>query len=55
MQSFVKTEPHASTAALLDHLCDEATFVDWEQTSAQLPDCRPAGVTCRRRLFRHTD
>ena len=23
---------------LLDHLCDEATFVDWEQESPELPD-----------------
>ena len=22
----------------LDHYCDEATFVDWEQPSADLPD-----------------
>jgi hypothetical protein len=38
MQAFIDSEPHNSTAALLDHLCDEATFVDWEQASAQLPD-----------------
>jgi hypothetical protein len=38
MQDFVDTEPHRSTAALLDHLCDEATFVDWEQPSPELPD-----------------
>jgi quinol monooxygenase YgiN len=38
MQAFVRTEPHLSTMAKLDHLCDEATFVDWEQTSPDLPD-----------------
>jgi quinol monooxygenase YgiN len=38
MQAYVNTDPHLSTEALLDHLCDEATFVDWEQTSPQLPD-----------------
>jgi hypothetical protein len=29
MKAFVDNEPHLSTASLLDHLCDEATFVDW--------------------------
>ena len=38
MGAYVNTEPHLSTEALLDHLCDEATFVDWEQASPQLPD-----------------
>jgi hypothetical protein len=38
MQAFVAAEPHLSTEALLDRLCDEATFVDWEQADAQLPD-----------------
>jgi quinol monooxygenase YgiN len=38
MQAFVRSEPHLSTMALLDHLCDEATFVDWEQSSPDLPD-----------------
>ena len=38
MQAYVNTEPHLSTEALLDHLCDEATFVDWEQDSPELPD-----------------
>ena len=38
MQAFVRTEPHLSTMAKLDHLCDEATFVDWEQDSPDLPD-----------------
>jgi hypothetical protein len=38
MQAFVQAEPHLSTMAKLDHLCDEATFVDWEQASPHLPD-----------------
>ena len=38
MQAFVRTEPHLSTMAKLDHLCDEATFVDWKQASPELPD-----------------
>jgi hypothetical protein len=38
MQAFIDSEPHRSTADLLDHLCDEATFVDWEQPDSHLPD-----------------
>jgi hypothetical protein len=38
MEAFVGQEPHLGTMALLDHLCDEATFVDWEQASPDLPD-----------------
>jgi len=38
MRSFVGSEPHLGTEALLDHLCDEATFADWEQASPELPD-----------------
>jgi hypothetical protein len=38
MEAYVLTEPHLSTSALLDHLCDEATFVDWEQADSKLPD-----------------
>ncbi len=38
MQAFVGTEPHRSTMARLDDWCDEATFVDWEQQGADLPD-----------------
>ena len=38
MQGYVNAEPHLSTEGLLDHLCDEATFVDWEQASPDLPD-----------------
>lgn len=38
MLAFVSTEPHLSTMAQLDGWCDEATFVDWEQGGADLPD-----------------
>ncbi|MEP7024720.1 MAG: hypothetical protein ABJB47_13165 [Actinomycetota bacterium] len=38
MQGYVGTEPHRSTMSRLDGWCDEATFVDWEQDSADLPD-----------------
>jgi quinol monooxygenase YgiN len=38
MQAFVDTQPHLDISARLDHYCDEATFVDWEQASADLPD-----------------
>jgi quinol monooxygenase YgiN len=31
MDAYINTEPHRSTESLLDHLCDEASFVDWEQ------------------------
>ena len=34
----MNSEPHLSTMELLDHLCDEATFVDWEQPGLALPD-----------------
>jgi hypothetical protein len=46
MQAYVNAEPHLSTEAVLDHLCDEATFADWEQASPQLPDWQ----TCWRQL-----
>jgi hypothetical protein len=46
MQGFINAEPHLSTETLLDHLCDEATFVDWEQPNADLPDWQ----ACWRRL-----
>jgi hypothetical protein len=32
------SEPHLSIRTRLDHYCDEATFVDWEQSSPALPD-----------------
>ena len=38
IETFMNTEPHLSTRGLADHLCDEATFVDWEQDTAVLPD-----------------
>ena len=38
MQAFVNSQPHLGITARLDHYCDEATFVDWEQDGAGLPD-----------------
>jgi hypothetical protein len=38
MQAFIGTEPHLTTMTRLDDWCDEATFVDWEQDGAGLPD-----------------
>jgi Antibiotic biosynthesis monooxygenase len=38
MHAFVGSEPHLTTMSRLDEWCDEATFVDWEQASAGLPD-----------------
>ena len=38
MQAFVDSQPHLGISARLDHYCDEATFVDWEQASPDLPD-----------------
>jgi hypothetical protein len=38
IETFMKTEPHLSTIGLVDHLCSEASFVDWEQDSSELPD-----------------
>ena len=38
MRAFVDTQPHLGITARLDHYCDEATFVDWEQDSPDLPD-----------------
>jgi hypothetical protein len=37
MQAFVGNQPHLTIMGRLDHYCDEATFVDWEQDSADLP------------------
>jgi len=34
----VGTEPHLSTMGRIADWCDEATFVDWEQTDGDLPD-----------------
>ena len=38
MRAFVDNQPHQSIMDRLDHYCDEATFVDWEQDSSDLPD-----------------
>jgi hypothetical protein len=38
MRAFVGNQPHRSIMDHLDHYCDEATFVDWEQDSPDLPD-----------------
>ena len=38
MGVFVRSEPHRAAMAGLDEWCDEATFVDWEQPDAALPD-----------------
>ncbi len=38
MHAFVGSEPHLTTMSRLDEWCDEATFVDWEQASGDLPD-----------------
>jgi hypothetical protein len=38
IEAFMNTEPHLSTIGLVDHLCDEASFVEWEQDSSKLPD-----------------
>lgn len=40
MSAFVGTEPHLSTMDRIDGWCDEATFADWEQPEAGLPDWR---------------
>jgi heme-degrading monooxygenase HmoA len=45
-QAFVGSEPHLRTMSSIDDWCDEATFVDWEQTSPDLPDWQ----TCFHRL-----
>jgi hypothetical protein len=38
MQSYVRSEPHQTIRSKIDHYCDEATLVDWEQDSPALPD-----------------
>jgi quinol monooxygenase YgiN len=38
MEAFVRSEPHQSISERLDRYCDEATFVDWERDSPNLPD-----------------
>jgi quinol monooxygenase YgiN len=38
MRTYVHTDPHHSAMARLADWCDEATFVDWDQSTADLPD-----------------
>jgi quinol monooxygenase YgiN len=38
MRAFVTRQPHMAISVRMDHYCDEATFVDWEQASPDLPD-----------------
>jgi len=38
MRLFMLTEPHRSTMDRIDEWCDEATFVNWQQTETALPD-----------------
>ena len=38
MDAFVGSEPHLTTMGRLGEWCDEATFVDWEQAGAEVPD-----------------
>jgi hypothetical protein len=47
MRAFVDAQPHLGTMPHLDEWCDEATFVDWEQDSADLPDWQ----SCYQRLI----
>jgi hypothetical protein len=42
MDAFVGSEPHLRTMSRIDDWCDEATFVEWEQASADLPDWQDA-------------
>jgi hypothetical protein len=38
MHAYVGGDPHRGIMTRLDRFCDEATFVDWEQDSPDLPD-----------------
>jgi heme-degrading monooxygenase HmoA len=38
MDSFVGSQPHLGTMDRIDEWCDEATFVDWEQATADAVD-----------------
>jgi heme-degrading monooxygenase HmoA len=42
MTTFVKTDPHFNTMSRLDGWCNEATFVDWDQSGPDLPDWQTA-------------
>lgn len=37
MNGFVGSEPHRRTMIRIDGWCDEATFVDWDQSGAEVP------------------
>lgn len=37
MNAFVGGQPHVTTMERIDGWCDEATFVDWEQVTVDLP------------------
>jgi heme-degrading monooxygenase HmoA len=38
MHAFVGSHPHIGIMSRLDEWCDEATFIDWEQAGAEMPD-----------------
>ena len=38
VDAFVGSEPHLNTMDRIEDWCDEATFIDWEQASTDLPD-----------------
>ena len=42
MRDFMTSEPHFDTMDHLSKWCDEATFVDWEQDSPELPNWQAA-------------
>jgi heme-degrading monooxygenase HmoA len=42
MNTFVGAQPHLATMGHLSEWCDEATFVDWEQSGPALPDWQAA-------------
>ena len=37
LDGFVGASPHDATMSQIDSWCDEATFVNWEQETAELP------------------
>jgi hypothetical protein len=37
MNGFVGSEPHRRTMVRIDRWCDEATFVDWDHSGAEVP------------------
>ena len=41
-RAFMTSEPHLSTMSRIDEWCDEATFVNWDQPEADLPDWQAA-------------